>query len=176
MTGDGLMDKKELAEYLKLKVPTINKMLARDEIPGVVRLSGKIVRFNKARIEEWVEALTSDKVAAKPIQDVRKHYRRRIFNIPGKRGNFSWQGILRKIEELAKKRKVNLAKDVYPLFLFQEVLDINEKAFIGLLERLARENIIELTSISPRDIKKGMKIYELPRLSKDKKYYSFLYK
>ena len=34
-----LLDKKELAYYLKVSIPTINKMIERRKLPGIIRLS-----------------------------------------------------------------------------------------------------------------------------------------
>lgn len=164
-----LLDKRGLADYLKVSIPTINKMLERKEIPGVIRLSDKLIRFRKDRIDEWLESLPSERTS-------KEQYTKKTLKIPGKKGNYSWAGTLRKIEKLAKKRKINLASEIYPLFLLEEVLGIDNEAFITLLENLALKRVIELIEISPSDIKKRMKVYELPGVSKDKKYYGFIYR
>lgn len=81
--------------------------------------------------------------------------------------------VLERIEELAKKRKLNLPKDIYPLYLFQEVLGIVDNAvFTDILLALAKGRVIELIPVFPCDIKEGMKVYQVPGLG-DKKHYSF---
>lgn len=60
--------------------------------------------------------------------------------------------------------------------MLEELLVIDNEAFITLLEDLALRQIIELIEISPSDIKKGMRVSELPGVSKDKKYYGFVYR
>ncbi|OGW16428.1 MAG: hypothetical protein A3G93_01260 [Nitrospinae bacterium RIFCSPLOWO2_12_FULL_45_22] len=81
--------------------------------------------------------------------------------------------IVEKIKEVAERRRLTLPKDIYPLFLFQEALGIEDnEVFAHILLALARGRIIELIPIFPRDIKEGMKVYQVPELGK-KKYYSF---
>jgi transcriptional regulator with XRE-family HTH domain len=81
--------------------------------------------------------------------------------------------VLERIAELAKAKRLNLPKNIYPLYLLQEALGIkDDKVFTGILLALARGRVIELIQVFPCDIKKGMKTYEIPELDK-KKYYSF---
>ena len=81
--------------------------------------------------------------------------------------------VAEKIEELAKRQRLTLPKDIYPLSLYQEALGIEDnEVFTGILLVLARGRVIELIPIFPRDIKEGMKVYQVPELGK-KKYYSF---
>lgn len=85
---------------------------------------------NEDRIDEWLENLPSERAS-------KEQYTKKTLKIPGKKGNYSWAGTLRKIEKLARGRKINLANGIYPLSLFEEVLSINNEAFITLLEDLA---------------------------------------
>jgi transcriptional regulator with XRE-family HTH domain len=84
--------------------------------------------------------------------------------------------VVDKIEELAKRQRLTLPKDIYPLFLFQEALGIeDEGVFTNILVALARGKVIELIPVFTCDIKEGMKVYPVPGLGK-KKYLSFTIK
>lgn len=81
--------------------------------------------------------------------------------------------VLDKIAELTKRRRLTLPKDIYPLFLFQEALGITDnEVFVNVLLALAKGKIIKLIPVVSRDIKKGMKVYQVDGLGK-KRYYSF---
>ena len=81
--------------------------------------------------------------------------------------------VLEEIKELAERRRLNLPKDIYPLSLFQEALGIaDNEVFINILLALAKGRLIELIPVFARDIKEGMKVYQVPGLG-NKKYYSF---
>lgn len=55
MTGTGLITYKEAAALLGLKDGTLYAMVSRKSIPHV-RLSPRIVRFDRAELEAWISA------------------------------------------------------------------------------------------------------------------------
>jgi len=81
--------------------------------------------------------------------------------------------VIEKIKEIVEKQRLNLPENIYPLSLFQEALGIaDNEVFINILLALAKGRLIELIPVFARDIKEGMKVYQVPGLG-NKKYYSF---
>ena len=54
-----LWDVREVAEFLGLAVGTVYHLLSQKRLP-CVRLSGRCVRFDPRRIEEWVAQRTEE--------------------------------------------------------------------------------------------------------------------
>ena len=47
-----IMTIREVAEYLKISVPTVRNMIARKEIPYFQR--GQVIRINRRDIKKWI--------------------------------------------------------------------------------------------------------------------------
>src|SRR5262245_52564067 len=47
------LTKKQLATWIQSSIRTLERMLAQNKVPGLVRLSGT-VKFNRATIEAWI--------------------------------------------------------------------------------------------------------------------------
>jgi excisionase family DNA binding protein len=58
-----LMNVKELSGYLSMPTATVYTMVSLQKLPGVVRL-GRALRFEKAAIDEWVNAQASTQATA----------------------------------------------------------------------------------------------------------------
>ena len=51
---ENLLNYKEAAQYLSLKLGTIYAMVSRKQIPHI-RLNGRLVRFNKSELDKWIK-------------------------------------------------------------------------------------------------------------------------
>jgi excisionase family DNA binding protein len=54
LASDAYLTKKQLAQLLNVSLRTVDNLIARRAIP-FVRLSGKIVRFPKAAVDEHIQ-------------------------------------------------------------------------------------------------------------------------
>jgi excisionase family DNA binding protein len=52
---DGLLDVKDVAEFLGLAVGTVYHLVSQRRIP-VVRLSPRCLKFRRSEIEAWIES------------------------------------------------------------------------------------------------------------------------
>jgi len=55
-----LMDKKELAELLKVSVKTIDLWLTKSIGPKPIRL-GRLVRFKQSEVQDFIDSLSQEK-------------------------------------------------------------------------------------------------------------------
>ena len=62
---DELLTKRELADWLGVKVTTVNIWIAQRRIPHIKLARGNLVRFKQSQIEQW---LAESEV--RPIQSV----------------------------------------------------------------------------------------------------------
>ena len=159
-----LMNKTELAQYLGIKEPTLDKLIKKG-LP-TIRITGRIIRFRKSQVDKWLDELKLEE------QVTRKSYLKKVFKLKGKRGIYGWVPTLEKIRVLANKKGIKVSNDIYPLYLFREVLGTEQDIFIDLLERSAKENVIDLIPGSKADKKKSSKVYQVS----GEPYYSFVYK
>jgi excisionase family DNA binding protein len=159
-----LMNKADLAQYLGIKQPTLDKLIKKG-LP-TIRITGRLIRFRKNEVDKWLDGLKSED------QTTKKRYRKRVFKLKGKRGIYGWVPTIEKIKNLAMEKSIKVFNDIYPLYLFHEVLGVEEGIFIDLLERSAEENVIDLISRSKADKKKTLKGNQVSGES----YYSFVYK
>ena len=64
MTGDRsdalLLRPSEVAELLSLSRSTVYNLIARGELPGVVRLGGASVRIHRGVLEDWLARQATD--------------------------------------------------------------------------------------------------------------------
>lgn len=51
-SNEEIMTIREAAEYLKVSVPTVRKMIAEKEIPFFQR--GQVIRLNRSDIQKWM--------------------------------------------------------------------------------------------------------------------------
>lgn len=54
-----LIDKKQLADLLKVSVKTIDLMLAKGTVPKPLRL-GRLVRFKESEVQDFIEKLSQE--------------------------------------------------------------------------------------------------------------------
>lgn len=73
-----LLTVEELAKYLKIKPDTIYKKVKRGEIPAIKL--GKIVRFSKEKIDQWISTHASQTIAE--VKQTARRAKRAIQDVP----------------------------------------------------------------------------------------------